>query len=147
MNSANQQPSSNNIMSKGVNPLGEEVLMPVGGIVATTTTPLAANAKWGDTWKEIDGAEAIHVSLSSDQPGTYKVQFSLDGVNPIDYMPGTMTYNPTTQVQAFQVVIAPKAKFVKFIFTNGATAQTTFFCRDAFCIVCYRNYEVCRLTH
>lgn len=58
MPSANQQPYSNNIMSKGMNPSGQEVPVPVGGVVDTTTTPLAANASWGDTWREIDGAQA-----------------------------------------------------------------------------------------
>jgi hypothetical protein len=111
---------------KGRDPLGNTVTVPVPGIVQTVSTPLAANAPWDTGYVPFNGAQSIHVSMQADVPGTYQVLFSNDGINPVDYAPGSMPYDPSN-VAPFQVVIAPKATYGKLLFVNGNTAQTKFF--------------------
>lgn len=111
--------------SQGENPQGETVTLPIGGIVKMTETPLGANEAWSNTWQEgkLKGANAVHVSMSSDQAGSYTIQFSNDGINPINFAIASIAYSPSI-VKAFQFGVAPKAKYFRLIYTNGPVAQT-----------------------
>lgn len=117
--------------AQGRSPQGDSVAIPVAGIAATSQVPLAANASWDTGWLNYQGANSVHFAISSDAPGTYAVMYSLDGTTEALFQPGTVPYIPNV-VQPFQGALQRKGRFFRFIYTNGPTAQTAFYCEINF---------------
>ncbi len=100
------------------------------GTVSTansTTTPLAGGATFTGTAEDVSNYAAVVVTVLSDQASAanqWKLEFSPDGTNwdvieAYDYpaaLLGVGTATPT----------APKGKFFRVVYVNGATPQTTF---------------------
>ena len=114
--------------SRGTNPTGQTKSLPVGGVSFQTTTPLAANASINTGWMDRTGYNSLLYVLRSDQPsatGGVVIEYSYNGTTAI---PGgaASTYQASDVNQLFQTALAPKGNFVRFTYTNGATAQGNF---------------------
>lgn len=90
--------------------------------VNSTSTPLAANATFMGQWEDVKNYAAIASSFKTDQPSAPNgalLQFSENGVDPLIVEAGTVPAN----IGGFSVV-APQARYVRVVYTNGPVAQT-----------------------
>lgn len=88
----------------------------------STSTPLGANATWTGTWEDVKDYAAIAASFKTDQssaPNGAILQFSEDGVNVLTQEPGTVPGG----IGGFSV-LAPQARYVRVVYTNGPVAQS-----------------------
>lgn len=86
------------------------------------TGPLAANALFVGQWEEVKEFAAIQVAVFTDAPsasGGAVVEFSANAVDVIRSVPTSIVANFGAYFH-----LAPEARFVRFRYTNGATAQT-----------------------
>lgn len=113
------------IQNTGVTPTGATVPIPVAGLVASTQIPLAANGVYSTDILPYKGNDSIHFSIVSDQIGSYAVEYYRGGTK-INFQGNTVTFDPTI-VSSFQGALAGKGDSFKIIYTNGATAQGTFY--------------------
>lgn len=96
----------------------------VVGIVSSTnssTTPLGIGASFTGAWVEVVQYNGVVVSGSSDAPdATLFIQFSTDA--------STVDVNITNPITAdsFSATSIVRAQYVRVVYTNGATAQSTF---------------------
>jgi hypothetical protein len=98
---------------------------PAAVLAASTTTVLAANATYTSAAFSTADAAGVTGSIYSDQDGTLEVQQSPDGTHwdVVDtlYYPGG-----SVGLQYAVPVETPGAAQGRLVYTNGATAQTTF---------------------
>lgn len=90
--------------------------------VNTTNTPLGANATFTGQWEDVTQYSAIIAAVLTDQASADNgavVQFSADGV---DVLKSTAVSVPAGIGLSFS--FPPEARYVRFIYTNGAVAQT-----------------------
>lgn len=113
------------VSNKGTTPSGQQVPIPVAGMAASTTTPLAANASWNSGIIPYNGNLAVHFSLQSDQAGSYIIEYFLNGVK-VNFTGNVTPYEPNS-VPAFQGGLMGKADSIKITYTNGSVAQTSFY--------------------
>lgn len=95
-----------------------------GQVVAglSTTTPLAGDATWTGTWKDITDCAILYVTIYTDQASAtdgLTIEFSTDGVN----VDSTDSFTiPAATGKTFS--LNPAAQYVRVKLTNGATPQT-----------------------
>lgn len=112
------------LKNTGTTPSGEEISIPISGRSKGTQIPLGANATWSSGWIQVDNYIGVATTLFSDVAGSYLLEYSEDG-NAVGQMPSiTIQYNQLNQTRKGS--FSPSAKWVKFTYTNGATAQTKF---------------------
>ena len=113
----------------GVNIQGSDIVLPTDkqSVYRTqadlTTTVLAANATY--TGATLDGIQFRRITgfVNADQAGTLYISHSYDGSSWFsDSAQSVAVAAGSTKV--FDVVIA--ARYVRLVYTNGATAQTNF---------------------
>jgi len=89
----------------------------------SSTTPLNAAGVFTGTWVDCSAHSDISVSVTTDQDGTYQVQFSPDGSN----ADSTLTrYYRTTQINVPHVFEITR-KYVRVVFTNTSAGNQTYF--------------------
>lgn len=119
--------------SKGRNPKGQQVSIPVEGQAFVYDTmapgmnaPLAAGASINTGWMATEGFGSMIYAIRADQASDANgilIEYSDDGVTP---NPAGLAF-PYTQVgQQIQRALAPKRKFTRITFKNGAAPQTYF---------------------
>jgi hypothetical protein len=112
----------------GTNPKGDAAPIPVGGVSFQTTTPLSANASINTGWMDRTGFNSLLYVIRADQPsatGGIVIEYSYNGTTAIAGG-SSSSYQGTDVGQLFQTALAPKGNFVRFTYTNGATAQGSF---------------------
>lgn len=113
------------IQNTGKTSLGAAVPIPVGGLVASSSTPLAANGMFATDILPYNGNDSIHFSIMADQLGTYQVEYYKGG-NKINFITAPVTFDPAV-VMAFQGALAGKGDAFRLIYRNGSVAQTAFY--------------------
>lgn len=113
------------IQNTGQTSDGSVVPIPVGGLVVSTQTPLAANGVFATPIVKYRGNESIHFSVSTDQIGSYVIEYFKDG-SKISFSPGAVTFDPSV-VSMFQSALAGKGDSFRITYTNGSVAQGTFY--------------------
>lgn len=85
----------------------------------STTTPLNAAAVFTGTWEDVSAYQSIVVAVSTDQNGTFSVQFSPDGTN----VDSTLTrYYRTGQIEAPHRFTVAR-KYARVVFTNTSASN------------------------
>lgn len=93
-------------------------MTPIGGIVASTSTPLANNAEWTSGWFDISAYGSISVSHNSDRSMLLYFDYSADGANVLQGTPaGSYTNLGNNDVYIFPTV---KAKYFRFKVKNNS---------------------------
>lgn len=93
--------------------------------VSTLNVPdhaLAADELFVGVWEDVGQFAAIQIALVTDAPSTTggaAVEFSADGINVIHTIPTTVPANVGSYFH-----LAPEARYVRFRYQNGPTAQT-----------------------
>lgn len=118
------------IQNTGQSPDGSTHAIPIAGVAASTTTPLAANAKWDSGIQSYNGNESAHFSIQADQIGSYMIEYYKDGTK-INFTGQATPYDPAV-VSAFQGALSGKGTAFKLIYTNGSVAQTQFYAEIRF---------------
>jgi len=113
-----------NPTTKGVSPAGV-VPIPVAGMAALTTSPLAANAVWSSGIIYYNGTTAVDYQIVSDVPGAFSVVYYDANGNQLPFVPANVPYDPTI-VKSFGSAFNAKGYGFSFTYTNGSTAQTQF---------------------
>jgi len=90
-------------------------------LVASTTTPLGANASFTSPTFDLNGWGKIVGSVFTNQPGTLKIQQSNDGINFDAESVFSITSNTPTGF-----IVDVVGNIGRVVYTNGATAQTIF---------------------
>lgn len=91
----------------------------------TTTTPLGANATFTGEWQDCLNYQEVNVSIVADQNSATNglvFQWSADGINIGD----TDTYSYYTASGGTNYTPNPAFRYVRMVYTNGATPQTLF---------------------
>jgi hypothetical protein len=88
----------------------------------STTTPLGANAVYTSPTIDAINYRYINGSWLSDQAGTYVLQHSDDGIT---FYSGASN-NVTANTLASQQNAALLGRYLRLVYTNGATLQTSF---------------------
>lgn len=102
---------------------GRVVIDQINRVLAfSTTTPLGANAVY--TSPTIDGVNYkwFNGSIFSDAAGSYVLQHSDDGVSWISSASSNVTANTLAQTVNNFIL----RKYIRLVYTNGASPQTTF---------------------
>jgi hypothetical protein len=112
------------IATQGLTPDNKPVQLPISGRAKGTSTTLAASGTWSSDWIAIDNYIGVATTLFSDVAGSYTLEYSEDGIN-VGQMPAvTVQYTQTNQTRKGS--FSPSAKYVRFNYTNGSSAQTKF---------------------
>lgn len=117
-------------MAQRVRLVGKDEKTPVvpatGGTISTgnnSTTALNDTEVFTGEWEDVSMYSSITVAVSTDQNGTFTVQFSPDGTN----ADSTLTrYYRTTQIEAphrFTVL----RQYARVVFTNNSGSNQTYF--------------------
>lgn len=88
----------------------------------STNIPLAANDTFTGIWEDVKNYAAIAAAFKTDAdsaPNGALLQFSEDGINVLTAEAGTVPAN----IGGFSV-LAPQARYVRVVYTNGPVAQT-----------------------
>ena len=89
----------------------------------SSTTPLANAGVFTGEWVDVSGSSDVVVAVSTDQDGTYSIQFSPDGVN----QDSTLTrYYRTNQINVPHRFSITRS-FMRVVFTNDSGAGQTYF--------------------
>lgn len=118
------------IQNTGQSPDGSTHAIPIAGVAASSTTPLAANAKWDSGIQYYNGNESAHFSIQADQVGSYMIEYYKDGTK-INFTGQATPYDPAV-VSAFQGALSGKGNAFKLTYTNGSVAQTQFYAEIRF---------------
>lgn len=113
-------------LSRGEDPNGTPKVLPVGGTVFKTTTPLAANGIITTGWINTAGYGALLYVLRADTnstPNGIAVEYSDNAITPL---PGGAALSYTQINQQIQRALVPKGQYTRLTFTNGGTAQVNF---------------------
>lgn len=110
--------------SQGTAPDGSATAIPVSGRIKGNITPLGANASWSTGWIDTDDYVSVITSVFSNVSGSYLLEYSEDNGASQSLQPITIQYNVPGQVR--KGMFDPSARYVRFTYTNGATAQTSF---------------------
>ena len=88
----------------------------------STFDALSAAGVFTGTWEDVSGYDAITIAVSTDQDGSYSVQFSPDGVN----QDSTLTrYYRTARINAPHRFTVTR-QYMRVVYTNDADAQSYF---------------------
>jgi hypothetical protein len=86
----------------------------------STTTPLTSNATFTGTFSNLIAFPVVDVIIITDQPGTLFLDVSSDGI--------TVAQTTSFAVTSTLLFRSPFSwQYIRLRYTNGATAQTTFF--------------------
>lgn len=88
----------------------------------STSTPLAASSTFTGQWVDVSAYESIVLAVSTDQDGTYQIQFSPDGTN-ID---STLSRNFDTNKIIPPERLTIGRKFARITFTNTSVSSQTY---------------------
>ena len=88
----------------------------------TSTTPLNAGLSYTGTWEDVSAYDSITVAVTTDQNGTYTVQFSPDGTNIDSAL--TRYYN-TNQIEAPHRFTVAR-QYMRVIFNNTSASNQTY---------------------
>lgn len=113
--------------SKGTNPQGQSVTIPVGGSSYVNSEPLEAGASRDTGWISTEGYGSLFYIIRSNRTTSITVEYSDDGVTA--FMAGNaLTYGNAHVNMQIQRVLAPKGKYTRLTFTNtgGTTATQRF---------------------
>jgi len=89
----------------------------------SSVVPLPSSSDFTGGWEDVTGFESIVVAVSTDQDGSYTIQFSPDGVN----QDSTLTrYYRTGQIEAPHRFTITR-KFARIVFTNTSDTAQSFF--------------------
>jgi hypothetical protein len=88
----------------------------------STTTPLTAGSTFPGEWEDVSAYDCIVLAVATDQDGTYKVQFSPDGVN----TDSTLTsYYRTANINAPRRYTITR-KYARVVFENTSASDQTY---------------------
>jgi len=91
-------------------------------IVNSTTVALADAEVFTGEWEDVDSARDVVISVSTDQDGTYSIQFSPDGIN----QDSTLTrYYRTNQINVPHRFTVTRS-FFRIVFTNDSGSDQTY---------------------
>lgn len=116
------------ISTKGVNPQGSPVSLPVSGQRVVASSTLAANEVWDSGWLSVEGFESVLYVIRSDAPsatGGVTIDYSNDNGTTVIAAGIARTYSQ--QPNLFQSALVPKGRFIRLNYKNGSTAQTSFY--------------------
>lgn len=112
---------------QGQTPQGRTLQYPTGGTAYSSSAPLAAGGTATTGWIDTSGYGSLLYALRSDKAsavGGIVVEYSKDKTNVI--MGGAAgTYDSLGTLT--QGVLVPKAQYTRISYTNGSTAQTSFY--------------------
>lgn len=91
-------------------------------LLASTTTPLGISGVWSSDFIDVRNYRYLKGGLNADALGTVVILFSADGVNTLFIQSTVFSYG-TDGLGIQSPVLTP---YVKFQYTNGGTAQTSF---------------------
>lgn len=107
----------------GENPTGTLVNEKTEGVAFVTNTPLGSGGTFTTGILDLRGYQQVSTAVVSDQNGTAKFEFMSDSIGTI-VRTLNITYLAST---GFQLLSAPAfTDYVRYSYTNGAVAQTTF---------------------
>lgn len=124
--STNKTPTSGgfNPTQSGQSPLGI-VPVAVAGMAAMSTALLSANAVWDSGVLYYNGNTSVDYQIFSDVSGALVVTYYNSDGSLLPFTPANVSYDPTI-IASFQSAFNAKGYGVRFVYTNGATAQTKF---------------------
>lgn len=103
-----------------------------GGLILTngkvsaensSTTPLNSAAVFTGSWVDVTGYQSVVVAVTTDQNGTFTIQFSPDGTN----ADSTLTrYYRTSQIEAPHRFTVTR-RYMRVTFTNTSASNQTYF--------------------
>lgn len=107
----------------GKDALGNTVAQPIGGIAASTTVALAANATWSTPVIYYNGNNNILLVIQTNVAGTYAVEYYMRNGTRVSFMGATTAFIPNS----LQAAIAGKSDGVKITYINGPVAQDSLY--------------------
>ncbi len=96
-------------------------LVPVNNQLTFTNTPLGSNGVFTSGVFTNDNLGSISVRVDSDHSGSLALEASDDGTTW-----DTVSTSAVTGGTVFEATLAPYGGVMRFVYTNGGTAQTSF---------------------
>ena len=89
----------------------------------SSTTPLLSSGVFTGPWVDVTTATDVVIAVSTDQDGTYSIQFSPDGVNQDSTLTRQYRTNQINVPHRFTIT----RKYFRVVFTNTSAADQTYF--------------------